>query len=113
MIEVMLSTNRWVATSVSLAAMSRPTEIRCEPSAEKTVSSTQSLCEPMNRTCSPVLASMARTRVVGAAEGDLGAVGRPARAVDRVERDGDREERASAWRRPRPGPRPSGRAGRR
>ena len=61
MIEVMLSTNRWVATSVSLAAMSRPTEIRCEPSAEKTVSSTQSLCEPMNRTCSPVLASMART----------------------------------------------------
>ena len=91
MIDVMLSTNRWVATSVSLAAMSRPTEIRCEPSAEKTVSSTQSLCEPMNRTCSPVLASMARTRVVGAAEGDLGAVGRPARAVDRVERDRDRE----------------------
>ena len=34
MIEVMLSTNRWVATSVSLAVMSRPTEIRCVPSTE-------------------------------------------------------------------------------
>ena len=60
-IDVMLSTNRWVATSVSLAAMSRPTETRCEPSAEKAVSRAQSLCEPMNSTCSPVSASIART----------------------------------------------------
>ena len=45
-IEVMLSTNRWVATSVSFAVMSRLTETRCVPSVEKTVSSTQSLCEP-------------------------------------------------------------------
>ena len=60
-IEVMLSTNRWVPTSVSLAAMSLPAEIRWEPSAENVVSSTQSLCEPMYRTCSPVLASMALT----------------------------------------------------
>ena len=49
-IEVMLSINRWVETSISLAAMSRPTDIRWLPSAEKTVSRTQSLCEPMNRT---------------------------------------------------------------
>ena len=60
-IEVMLSMNRWVDVSISLAAMSRPSEIKCEPSAENTVLRTQSLCEPLNRTCSPVLASMART----------------------------------------------------
>ena len=57
----MLSTNRCVPTSVSFAAMSRPAEIRCEPSTENAVSSAQSLCEPMNSTCSPVFASTART----------------------------------------------------
>ena len=58
---VMLSTNRWVATSVSFIDMSRLTETRCEPSVENVVSNTQSLCAPWKRTCLPVLASMART----------------------------------------------------
>ena len=59
-IEVTLSMKRWVATSVSLTLMSRPQETRCLPSVLQTVSSTQSLCPPMNRVSSPLAASMAR-----------------------------------------------------
>ena len=46
MIDVTLSMNRWVATSVNLTVMSRPTETTCEPSTEKAVSSTQSVWAP-------------------------------------------------------------------
>jgi hypothetical protein len=60
-IDVMLSMNRWVSTSVSLAERSRLTEMRCVPSAEKTVSRAQSLCEPMKSVCSPLAASITRT----------------------------------------------------
>src|SRR6266566_3056255 len=62
-IDVMLSTNRCVATSVSFTVLSRPTEIRCDPNG-----------------------------VVGASEGELLAVRRPARAIERVEADGLRQE---------------------
>ena len=61
--DVMLSMNRSVATSVSLAVMSRPTETRCFPSCEKTVSRTQSSWAPWNSTCVPVSASIARSEL--------------------------------------------------
>ena len=60
-IDVMLSTNRCVATSVSFTAMSRPTETRRSPLLFHTVSSTQSSWASLNKTCSPLFTSKART----------------------------------------------------
>ena len=62
---VMLSTNRCVATSVSFAVMSRPTDMTCEPSAEKAVPSTQSECAPCCSVCLPVNESNTRTLLSG------------------------------------------------
>ena len=60
---VMLSTMRCVLTSVSFIERSRLTEIRCDESFEKTVSSTQSPWAPWKRTSLPVSASMARSEL--------------------------------------------------
>ena len=60
-IEVMLSMKRESSKTVSLAVMSRPTEMMCLPSTSYAVPSTQSLWAPWKKICSPVLASMART----------------------------------------------------
>ena len=58
---VRLSTKRCVATSVSLAVMSRETEMTLSPLSDHAVPRTQSLWEPMKSTCLAVSASMART----------------------------------------------------
>ena len=82
-IDVMLSTNRCVATSISLADMSRPTETRWLPSTENAVSSTQSSWALLKQNLLAGLGVDRADRFVGAAEGDAFAVGRPGGAEER------------------------------
>ncbi len=80
MIDVMLSTNRCVATSVSLAVMSRPTDIQVGTIGREGGVEDPVVVRPHVDDLLAGLGIDGPDRIVEAAEGDLAAVGGPARA---------------------------------
>ena len=88
---VILSTNRCVATSISFIERSRLTETRCEASLREHRSQHPIVMRALKQDLLARLGVDRANRVVGAAEGDPRAIGRPTDAVKRVVRHRDRQ----------------------